>query len=228
MASVVQALVANGSNPASSVAAAFGSNVTAGSRILVATFIGASVSHVSTMVTDTLSNTYALDFEFASAAGDLVFFSAPSPSGGANTVTYNPGSSARIGIVIMEVSGIDAYAGSQTSTNSGTSASPSSGAITPAAANGIAYSLTVANGQETWESDYSTGAVFNSTGRVNGAYKLISATSSENAEGTFGGSIAWNAMIIRYPDTAAGGVVGPLLAGHLTHGGILAGRLVGH
>lgn len=224
--SLVQALVANGGSPVTSLATAFGSNVTAGSRIIVATYVGAAVAHTDGMVTDTLSNSYTKDFEFASAAGDLCFYSAPSPSGGACTVTYNPATNTRLGMVIMETASVDAYVATQTSSNNATSANLATGAITPTNGNGICMAAFYQNNAlSSWETDYNTGSVYNSTGRIGGAYKVITSTSSEEATGTFGGSVPWYAMLIRYPETAAGGVVGPLMGGHLTGGGILWGRL---
>lgn len=204
MASVAQALIANGANGVSSIAAILGSNVTAGSRIVVVTFSSNGVVHTGGMVTDTLLNTYVLDFEVAGSLGDICFFSAPSPAGGANTVTYNPAVSGRLGIIVAEVSGIGAYVATQTNSGTGTSVNPATGAITPAAANGITFAQVTTAQTITWETDYATGAVSNGTGRVNMGFKLITTTDSEEATATIASS-TWNAMIIRYPDAAGGG-----------------------
>lgn len=217
MASVLQGFLnhVNGQNAVTQLGQAFAVNVTAGSRIIVPTFIAGAIAHTSTMVSDSLGTPFSLDHEVASAAGDLCFWSGAAPASGANTVLYNPGTSARLGIGVLEVSGIDAYAGGQTANASGTSTSAASGAITPAAANGIAIGYIQQANQVTWEADYLTGAGFNANGRLNLGYKLITATTSENAEGSFAASVAWQAMIIRYPDSAAPGATG-------------WGRLLGH
>lgn len=228
MVSLVQAGVANGANPASSIAAAFGSNVTAGSRIVVGVRIGAAVALTSGMVTDTIGNTYSLDFEFASSAGDMAFYSAPSPAGGANTVTFNPASSARIGIGIWEFSGLDAYGGQANGAN-GTSTTPDSGNLTPAAATGVIIAIYTGSNAITWEADYATGAIASAvTGRIAIAYDLAPPASAQSASGTIT-SAAWNCTAAWYPDAAGGGggdTNAILLGGDLLNGGLLFGRLI--
>lgn len=220
MAALAQAVVANGLNPASSVSAAFGSNATSGNRIVVAVRIATAVTMAASMVTDTLSNTYVLDYEPSLSGGDYAFFSAPVSSSGACTVTFNPGSSARIGIVIFEVSGIAAYGGGAEAAASGTSTTPSSGNITPGAADGIFIAQITASSAPTWETDYATGAAGNGTGRLYGAYDINGSALAQSADATFGGSIAWTCAALWYADTAAAGGRVWRLAGN---GGGLAG-----
>lgn len=218
MASPVQAGVANGSAAATSIAAAYGSNVTAGSRLVAAGKTAAGVALTSAMMTDTQGNTWVLDRSYTGTTSRMGRWSTIAGSSGANTVTFNPNSSARIGIVVWEFSGLDPY-GSVGSDNTGTSTAPDSGNFTPAAATGAAFAQIQSSQSVTWEADYATGAVNNGTGRIYDAYDLAPPASAQSASGTIV-STTWDCSAAWYPDTAAGGGRIWNLAGN---GGGLAG-----
>lgn len=203
MATLVQAGVANGANGVTSIAAAYGSNVTAGSRLQVCVRCVFSVTMTAGMMTDTIGNTYDLDFQYSdTAVTRLGFYSCVNSSSAANTVTFNPASgSMRLGIGVWEFSGLDAY-GSVSSGGTGTSTAPDSGNFTPGAATGVVMAAMGSANGITWEADYGTGAISNATGRFYNAYDLAPAAAEQSASGTIV-SAQWACAAAWYPDVAA-------------------------
>jgi hypothetical protein len=85
---------------------AFSSNVTAGSVLIVVS--AGNDNEASTTLSDTLGNTYTRDSGGWNNIDGVAIWHTVSASGGANTVTRSSGSD--VGLIIMEVSGLDTSA----------------------------------------------------------------------------------------------------------------------
>lgn len=201
MATLVQAGVINGANPSTSVTVALGSNVTAGSRVIVQVRSVAVSTYTSSMVTDSVGTAYTCDVTSTRGFGVYSGVSA----GGASTVVFNaPGAAARMGVAAWEFSGTDVFSGQSTNA-AGTSSQANSGSITCTSANGVAVGVVLAASIPSgWEADYNTGTVGNGTARQYGAYHLIASSGAEDAITSFTGSVAWVSGVAWYPDAAAG------------------------
>src|SRR3569833_1450878 len=92
---------------ATSIATTFTSNITAGNTIIVVSSEDFSVINQISSITDSLGNTYAravADTEGSFVDGEIWY--APSPTGGANTVTINYAHSVVAAVVLAEYSGL--------------------------------------------------------------------------------------------------------------------------
>lgn len=120
--------------------AAFGSNVTAGSFIIATCGMGA----FTPSVTDTRSNTYALDktgTDPADGNAIVTIFSAQNANAGADTVSCAATGSGTIRVNISEYSGVATSAAADQSNNgSGNATAATAGSITPTQANELVYS----------------------------------------------------------------------------------------
>lgn len=124
---------------AASNAVAFGSNVTAGSQIVVIGFVDSASSITS--IADTLGNTYSLIKKQANAASPggtqwpvEIWLGKGAAGGGANTVTGTWSGAGNKIIIAVEVPGLATSPAGTPIGASTTSANPSVGNITPSAA----------------------------------------------------------------------------------------------
>jgi len=202
---------ANDGNGVSTIAAVMDSNVTAGNRLVVLTKLSNDFTPAAGQVTDSLGNTYTLDWSEAAAAAagvaalaDYAVFSTVSGSTGACTVTFNPAVSGRIAIAVREYSGLAAHDG----TNRGvtllqTSTTPLSPDVTPTSADGVFFAFVSSSQSQTWEADYGDATTEVSGGRFWTATDPNSSTSAQSATSTQV-STPWDCGLIWYADTSGG------------------------
>ncbi len=138
---IVQKTNAASSGSVASLALAFAGNTIAGNSIVVVCAVG---NGTAPTITDSASNTYTQAAQIANSTTlNVAVFYAVNIAAGANTVTVNNGgTTASIAMEIYEVSGLIAQVQAQpdqTATNTGTSGTASTSAISPLAVNELAF-----------------------------------------------------------------------------------------
>lgn len=205
MAAFVQD-ASNGTALGTSVAVAFGSNVTAGNLITVV--VRANTNDApSWTVTDSLGNTYVED-EAQFQSTDLTttrIYRASNISGGANTVTFAGTNNIRRGIVIKEFSGLDTTSPLDvTNSNQGTDASVECGSVTMTADGVIVIGWGYSGAQTTTiDTDYAN-LEQNTTGRLGSCNRVTTAITDECIN-TASASNNWTACTVTYKNASAGG-----------------------
>ena len=201
-----------------SVALAFGSNITAGSLLVLAIHHDGTTGSISS-ITDSLGSTYNLGAGPQNDTTDgirgWVYYTYNSGSG-ANTVTVNF-DAARTGryLAVHEYSGVETASDPKdvTSTNLSTtnSAAPTSGSATTTAANDLNFGFAFGGG--------TMSAAGGSTGRVstNGDLtedKNVATASSTSSTWTQSPSRPYAALMVTFKEPSAGGgvTVKPLAA----------------
>lgn len=201
---------ANDALSASTIDAVMDSNVTAGTRLVVLAKLNADFTPNASQITDTRGdNTWSLDWSAATqtagtdALGDYAVFSTVVQSSGPMTVTFNPAVTGRIGVVVREYSGLGAHDGSTRNiTYFTTSTTPSSGNVTPSAANGVLFGFLSSSQTQTWEAEYGDATVDTNGGRFHTAVDETVTAAAQAADSTQS-STTWDCGVIWYPDAAA-------------------------
>lgn len=195
---------------------AYNSNVTAGSLLGMCGGVwnGNDVSPIA--VTDTLGTSYTVLEGAVSGETPIRPWIAYgiAPSGGANTMTFNPAGAGRYGsFTIFEFSGIDSSPldvdGSNTT---GSSTTPSDG-ITTSAADALVIACMGHGGGSSQSITEDTGGGWTLLGEVqntvngpHGAeYQIFSSAGSKTASWTLGVSAAWVAMTASFKQASGGG-----------------------
>ena len=196
----------NGGNPATTTAIA-AITVTAG-NLLVVTVRASPASGAGTLtVSDDQGNTYTQDLNPSFASGNITAqYSAPNCAGASTIVTFSiTGTGRRIGIAVHEYSGAATSTPlDQTNSNAGTGTTATSGSVTTTVADEALVAAIGVASTPTWEADYPS-RTSDSTGRLYTGSRVVSATLTDEASATFGGSVAWDMLIATYKGTVAGG-----------------------
>jgi hypothetical protein len=217
---IVQSATFTG-NGAGPNAKAFGSNVTAGNLIVVATR-GTSYTGAWT-VSDNLGNTYTeIGTGQATPAGNgCRLFYAKNITGGACTVSIGAAGQNYRGEMI-EISGLDTVSPLDVTTKaSGTSTTPSSGATgTRSQASEILIGMVGTDGGNT----FTAGTNFtlrqaNTDIALQIEYQIVSAAGTDAATMTLGSSAGWSATIASFKAAATGRLSRPSLLNGLGSGG---------
>src|SRR3984957_15252639 len=109
-AGFVQQASAHGAG--ASLAGTTGANVTRGNRLVVEVGTWSSAGATASAVNDSLGDAFVEVTHFTAADGtEMSIWTAPVPSGGADTITVKPSSSAAIGVATLEYSGLSTVAG---------------------------------------------------------------------------------------------------------------------
>jgi hypothetical protein len=202
----------NDAASATTIDAILDSPVTAGNKLVVFGKQNVDFTPTGGMVTDTLGNTYAVDWDLTAATagvdnvGDLAVWSTISGSSGACTVTFNPGVAAgRIAIAVREYNGLGVHDG--TTRNAvliTTTASPTSGAFTPSAATGVIFAFIIGSQTPTWEGEYGDATVNVNGGRLWTAVDESVTAASQSADATQASAVN-DCGALWYPDAGGGG-----------------------
>jgi len=187
---------------ASSVAATFGSSVTAG-HLVVVNLVWYSSPTVVNSVTDSASNTYSLAISNTSTAASAATYYTVATTGGAFTVTVNFSLGAYASITINEYSftpGTISVSNTNSVANT-TNSTPASGNVTFTATKALIIG-TIQNATQGETITPSTGFTLRNQvlyvgGTNEGVYALdyLNATSSpQNPGGTLGTSAQWTAL----------------------------------
>ena len=109
-AGFVQQASAHGSGK--SLAVTTGANVASGDRLVVEVGTWSSDGATASSVTDSLGDSFVEVTHFTAADDtEMSIWTAPVPSGGADTITVKPSSSADMGVATLEYSGLSTVAG---------------------------------------------------------------------------------------------------------------------
>jgi hypothetical protein len=105
----VQQVTAHGSGK--TLAVTTGASVASGDRLIVEVGAWSTAAATTSSVTDSLGDTFVEVTHFTAADGtEMSIWTAPVPSGGADTITAKPSASADLGIAALEYSGLSTVA----------------------------------------------------------------------------------------------------------------------
>lgn len=192
---------------------AYNSNVTAGSLVGMCGGVWNGNDSSPIVVTDTLGTTYTV-LEGAVSGGTPIrpwIAYGIAPSGGADTVTFNPAGGGRYGsFTIFEFSGVDSSPLDVDGSNSvGTSTTPSDGITTSAAATVVIGCVTHGgSGSQSITEDTGggwtlLGEVQNTSNGPHGAeYQIFSSAGAKTAGWSLGASLAWVAMTASFKEAS--------------------------
>ena len=200
---------------------AYTSNVTAGNLLIASVRESGGSGAVWAAVTDSLGNTWNQGVRGASGAGTVQLFWAKSVSTGACTVSFDGGSNVALRCTLHEFSGtFGATPIDQTAYNAGDGTSPdASSSITPANANALLFSVCGSSSDFTASSAGASWTLGpNGFSRVYGAYRIVSASASYNADWSYtsGGDIGL--LIASFVESGGGSSIRAISSGHHLRG----------
>jgi hypothetical protein len=187
---------------------AFDSNVGAGNLLIASIRESGGTGGVWASVTDSLGNTWNQGVRGASGSGTVQMFWTKSVSAGACTVTFDGGSNVALRCTLHEFSGtFGATPIDQTAANTGDGTSPdASSSITPANANALLFSVCGSSADFTASSAGASWTLGpNGFLRVYGAYRIVSASASYNADWSYTSGTDIALLIASFVESGGGG-----------------------